>query len=50
MKGNQHAIMRSSYRVSNVLVDLGWVGLTLIWVFHHLVQLLGPFCQMARIQ
>ena len=27
-----------------MLVDLGWVGLTLIWVFHHLSQLLSLFC------
>ena len=27
---------RSPYRVSHLVVDLGRVGLTLIWVFHHI--------------
>ena len=30
------------YRASHVLVDLGWVGLTLISVFHHLAYLFLP--------
>ena len=29
--------------VSHQFVDLGWVGLTLIWVFHHLVKLQSYF-------
>ena len=34
------------YRMSHLLVDLGWVGFTLIWVFHHLAQLPSRFCQI----
>ena len=29
-----------------MLLDLGWVGLTLISVFHHIDQLPSRFCQI----
>ena len=38
------------YRVIHLLWDLGWVGLTLIRVFQHLVQLHGCICQILSAQ
>ena len=41
-------VMNDNYKVSHVLVHLGWDGLTLIWVFHHLAQPLLPNSHQLR--
>ena len=39
---------RTVYSVSHLLVDMGWVGLALIWVLHHLSHPPLPNSHQAR--
>ena len=54
------SITKEVYRIESYLVEqsstrcvgwsVTWVGLTLIWMFHHLAQQHSPFCQIPICQ